>query len=122
SDGTIRIWDVRSKSRKPALTMQISETDVNVLSWSRQTTHLLATGADDGVWAVWDLRQWKPSSGSAPEKQRPIASFNYHKEQMTIIVKVTMRRVTKRKLRLNRCGNTHTDSKQIEESRYNASN
>ncbi|KAK1751326.1 WD40-repeat-containing domain protein [Echria macrotheca] len=85
SDGTVRVWDVRSKSRKPALTMQISDTDVNVLSWSRQTTHLLATGADDGVWAVWDLRQWKPSSGPAPEKPTPIASFNYHKEQITSV-------------------------------------
>lgn len=85
SDGTVRIWDVRSKSRKPALTMQISSTDVNVISWSRKTTHLLASGADDGEWAVWDLRQWKPSSTSAPGKPTPIANFNYHKEQITSI-------------------------------------
>lgn len=85
SDGTIRVWDVRSKSRKPALTMQISHTDVNVISWSRKTTHLLASGADDGEWAVWDLRQWKPSSSSTPEKPTPIANFNYHTEQITSI-------------------------------------
>ncbi len=84
SDGTIRVWDVRSKSRKPAISMQVSDTDVNVLSWSRQTTHLLASGADDGVWGIWDLRQWKPSAnGSALEKPSPMASFNYHKEQIT---------------------------------------
>lgn len=85
SDGTVRVWDVRSKSRKPALTMQISNTDVNVISWSRKTTHLLASGADDGEWAVWDLRQWKPSSSPTPEKPTPIANFNYHKEQITSI-------------------------------------
>lgn len=86
SDGTIRVWDVRSKSRKPAITVQASTTDVNVLSWSRQTTHLLASGADDGVWGVWDLRQWKPSApGSAADRPSPIASFNYHKEQITSI-------------------------------------
>lgn len=85
SDGTIRVWDVRSKSRTPALTMQVSSTDVNVMSWSRQTSHLLASGADDGEWAVWDLRQWKPSGTSAPGKPTPIASFNYHKEQITSI-------------------------------------
>ena len=84
SDGTIRIWDVRSKSRTPALTMQVSDTDVNVMNWSRQTTHLLASGADDGVWGVWDLRQWKPSS-SKSTKSTPIASFNYHKEQITSV-------------------------------------
>lgn len=81
SDGTVRIWDVRSKGRKPAITMQVSDYDVNVLSWSRQTSHLLASGADDGTWAVWDLRQWKASSNSPT----PLASFGFHKEQITSI-------------------------------------
>ncbi|KAL1867826.1 hypothetical protein VTK73DRAFT_3968 [Phialemonium thermophilum] len=88
SDGTVRVWDVRSKSRRPALTVRVSDVDVNVMSWSRQTTHLLATGADDGAWAVWDLRQWKPSAGAAAakeEKPTPIANFRYHNEQITSI-------------------------------------
>ncbi|KAK4183015.1 WD40-repeat-containing domain protein [Podospora australis] len=87
SDGTIRVWDVRSKSRTPALTMQVSNVDVNVMSWSKQTTHLLASGDDAGVWGVWDLRQWKPSAagGSVAGKPTPIASFDYHKEQITSV-------------------------------------
>ncbi|PQE05498.1 putative RRB1-involved in the regulation of ribosome biosynthesis protein [Rutstroemia sp. NJR-2017a WRK4] len=85
SDGTIKVWDIRSKSRTAALTVQVSETDVNVMSWSRQTSHLLASGADDGVWAVWDLRQWKPSNTSAPSRPTPVASFNFHKEQITSV-------------------------------------
>ncbi|KAL8805188.1 MAG: hypothetical protein Q9223_005531 [Gallowayella weberi] len=86
SDGTVKIWDVRSKSHKPAVSVQVSEVDVNVISWSRQTTHLLATGADNGQWAVWDLRQWKPSTESAPSaKPTPVASFDFHKEQITSI-------------------------------------
>ncbi|TAQ84259.1 hypothetical protein B7494_g7416 [Chlorociboria aeruginascens] len=85
SDGTIKVWDVRSKSRTAALSVQISDTDVNVMSWSRQTSHLLASGADDGVWAVWDLRQWKPNSSSTPGKPTPVASFNFHKEQITSV-------------------------------------
>ncbi|KAI5919023.1 WD domain-containing protein [Camillea tinctor] len=84
SDGTVRVWDVRSKSRKPAITVQVSSTDVNVMSWSRLTTHLLATGADDGVWGVWDLRQWKGGAGQSAAPS-PIASFAYHKEQITSI-------------------------------------
>lgn len=80
SDGTIRIWDVRSKSRSPAISMQISDYDVNVMSWSKQTSHLLSSGADDGTWGVWDLRSWK-SSG----KPQPIASFDFHKEQVTSV-------------------------------------
>ncbi|KAL8859895.1 MAG: hypothetical protein Q9178_003728 [Gyalolechia marmorata] len=83
SDGTVKVWDVRSKSHKPAVSVQVSGTDVNVISWSGQTTHLLATGADDGQWAVWDLRQWKdPTSAS---QSKPVASFDFHKEQITSI-------------------------------------
>jgi len=62
SDGTIKVWDVRSKSRKAALSIQVSNTDVNVMSWSHQTTHLLASGADDGVWDLW------PASTSTKSK------------------------------------------------------
>ena len=89
SDGAVKIWDLRSKSRKAAVSVQVSATDVNVLDWSSQTPHLLATGADDGVFAVWDLRQWKPLSNSTPMGEakpappEPVARFDYHKEQIT---------------------------------------
>lgn len=86
NDGTVKIWDARSKSRKPAVSVQVSKTDVNVLSWSHQTAHLLASGADDGEWAVWDLRQWKPSTSMSNEKKpSPVANFNFHKEQITSV-------------------------------------
>ncbi|KAF3019135.1 ribosome biosynthesis protein rrb1 [Penicillium rubens] len=87
SDGSVKVWDVRSKSRKPAVDVQVSNTDVNVMSWSNQTAHLLATGADDGQWAVWDLRHWKPnaSAPSAQIKSTPVASFDFHKEPITTI-------------------------------------
>jgi ribosome assembly protein RRB1 len=86
SDGTIKVWDVRSKSHKPAVNVTVSSTDVNVLSWSHQTAHLLATGADDGQWAVWDLRQWKPATNNtAAAAPKPVASYNFHKEQITSI-------------------------------------
>lgn len=87
SDGSVKVWDVRSKSRKPAVDVQVSNTDVNVMSWSNQTAHLLATGADDGQWAVWDLRHWKPNA-AAPSAQitsSPVASFDFHKEPVTSI-------------------------------------
>lgn len=83
SDGTVRIWDIRSKSRKPMITMPISKADVNVMSWSKQRSNLLATGDDDGVWGVWDLRQWKPNNNT--EKPTPVASFHYHNEQITSV-------------------------------------
>ncbi|KAL8950839.1 MAG: hypothetical protein Q9222_003160 [Ikaeria aurantiellina] len=86
SDGTVKVWDARSKSHKPAVNVKVSNTDVNVLSWSRQTTHLLATGADDGQWAVWDLRQCKPSTDKATiAEPKAVASFNFHRDQITSI-------------------------------------
>lgn len=81
SDGTVKIWDARSKSRKAAVSVQVSKTDVNVLSWSKQTPHLLASGHDDGEWAVHDLRQWKTPDAAAAAQ--PVAKFNFHKEQIT---------------------------------------
>ncbi|KAL9109814.1 MAG: hypothetical protein Q9227_005517 [Pyrenula ochraceoflavens] len=89
SDGCVRVWDVRSKSRRPALSVKVSNTDVNVMSWSNLTTHLLATGADDGRWGVWDLRQWKSATPSTPsnlvENSSPVASFNFHRAPITSI-------------------------------------
>ncbi|KAI9709590.1 MAG: ribosome biosynthesis protein rrb1 [Bogoriella megaspora] len=85
SDGTVRIWDVRSKAHKAALTAQISQTDVNVLSWSHQQSHLLASGDDNGQWAVWDLRQWKPGPGGTSLNPSSVASFDFHKEQITSV-------------------------------------
>ncbi|PGH23796.1 hypothetical protein AJ80_02226 [Polytolypa hystricis UAMH7299] len=87
SDGTVKVWDVRSKSRKPAVDVKISNTDVNVMTWSHQTFHLLATGADDGKWAVWDLRHWKPDANNASAQLKPkaVASFDFHKEPITSI-------------------------------------
>ena len=81
SDGTVKIWDARSKSRTSAVSVQVSNSDANVLSWSHLTPHLLASGHDDGTWSVWDLRQWKTPSSAA--SSTPVASFSFHKEQIT---------------------------------------
>ena len=85
SDGSVKVWDLRSKSRKQQLSVQVSSKDVNVISWSHQNSFLLATGADDGQWAVWDLRQWKSLTKDAALMPKPVASFNFHKEQITSV-------------------------------------
>lgn len=81
SDGTVKIWDTRSRGRKPAISVKVSDSDVNVLSWSGQTNHLLASGHDDGTWSVWDLRNWK--SQDSANQSKPVAHFDFHKEQIT---------------------------------------
>ena len=85
SDGTVKIWDARSKSRTAKISIKVSETDVNVLAWSKQTQFLLATGAEDGRWAVWDLRHWESSSTGPAPAPKPIAAFDFHKEQITSV-------------------------------------
>ncbi|KAK7205624.1 WD40-repeat-containing domain protein [Myxozyma melibiosi] len=80
SDGYIRVWDIRSKKHKPALSIKASATDVNVMSWSSTVSYLLASGHDDGSWGIWDLRSFK--AGEQPE---PAAAFNFNKAPITAI-------------------------------------
>jgi ribosome assembly protein RRB1 len=69
-DQTVKIWDTRMK-KKPALSFKAHDSDVNVISWNkydhinavntnvltrRKVSYLLASGADDGTFSVWDLR------------------------------------------------------------------
>ena len=53
--GIVRVFDTRAPNRS-MIRHQIHDTDVNVLSWNRLVSNLLATGSDDGVMSVWDLR------------------------------------------------------------------
>lgn len=79
-DGHVRIWDTRSKKRRPAISVKASATDVNVILWSNKINHLLASGHDDGSWGVWDLRSF--SAGPAPS---PVAHYDFHKAPITSI-------------------------------------
>lgn len=78
-DGYVRIWDTRSKKHKPAISVQASNTDVNVISWCNKINHLLASGHDDGSWSVWDLRNFQQASPS------PVAHYDFHKSAVTSI-------------------------------------
>jgi len=81
-DGTIKIWDARSKKRKHVLSVKASNVDVNVLSWSPTEKYLLAHGDDAGAWGVWDLRRWTADSVATAS---PVAHFNFHREQITCL-------------------------------------
>lgn len=81
SDGFIRVWDIRSKSHKPMLSVKASPSDVNVMSWSGINSFLLASGHDDGSWSMWDLRNFSDSKS----KSSAIASFDFLKQPVTSI-------------------------------------
>ena len=78
--GYVRIFDTRAPN-KAMLSHKIhtNGADVNVLSWNKLVANLLATGGDDGVLSVWDLRHF---SG---HDLNPLARFTPHKTPITSV-------------------------------------
>lgn len=81
SDGFIKVWDIRSKSHKPMISVKASSSDVNVMTWSGINSFLLASGHDDGSWAMWDLRNFAPNKTNSTA----VASFDFLKQPITSI-------------------------------------
>lgn len=69
ADKTVAVWDLRKKNGS-MLSLKAHEEDVNVISWNRNVTYLLASGSDDGIFKIWDLRAF--GSGE------PVALFRWH--------------------------------------------
>ena len=77
TDGLLRIFDVRSSLT--ANQVQLSSSDINVLSWNKSVPHLVATGDENGVICVVDLRMIGQSDLPV------IASFDWHKAPVSSI-------------------------------------
>lgn len=73
ADKTVAVWDLRKKNGA-MLSLKAHEEDVNVISWNRNVTYLLASGSDDGSFKIWDLRAF--GSGE------PVAQFRWHKVRL----------------------------------------
>eukprot|EP00797_Seminavis_robusta_P001588 Sro109_g054490.1 rich WD repeat-containing protein 1 (221) ;mRNA; r:35517-36179 len=79
--GYVRVFDTRAPNRAMlSHKIQSDGSDVNVVSWNKLVTNLLACGGDDGVLSVWDLRHF--SGGSKPD---PLARFTTHKTPITSV-------------------------------------
>ena len=80
SDKTIKIYDTRQKERNKAqISIDAHFEDINVMSWNRNVTYLLASGCDDGSFKVWDLRALRDKT------KGEIAKFEFHKQPVTSI-------------------------------------
>ena len=53
------------------------QSDVNVISWNPSVAYLLASGADDGTFKIWDLRSFGGASAD------PVAHFRWHRKPVT---------------------------------------
>ncbi|KIJ56887.1 hypothetical protein M422DRAFT_57486 [Sphaerobolus stellatus SS14] len=83
ADCSIRIWDVRVKGRKSAIALESAhDSDVNVISWNKNTSYLLVSGDDEGGLKVWDLRNFKNASEKKPSS---VASFTWHEAPITSV-------------------------------------
>ena len=51
--------------------------DINVVSWNRRAPHLLVSGADDGSFKIWDLKNFRADA--------PVAHFKWHRDQITSV-------------------------------------
>ncbi|KAF9681873.1 hypothetical protein SADUNF_Sadunf05G0048200 [Salix dunnii] len=80
-DGHIAIWDARL-GKSPAIYFKAHNADVNVISWNRLASVMLASGGDDGTFSIRDLRLLSPKS---EEDKSLVAHFQYHKHPITSI-------------------------------------
>jgi ribosome assembly protein RRB1 len=80
--GYVRIYDIRCPN-KAMISNKIhkSGADVNVISWNRLVSNLLASGGDDGSFCVWDLRNFQTQGQSQTPK--PLARFHCHRTPIT---------------------------------------
>ena len=73
----MRIWDSRARAGGSKLSVQAHANDANVISWSALVSYLLASGADDGAFKIWDLRAFKAA--------QPVANFSWHRGPVTSV-------------------------------------
>lgn len=78
--GMVEVWDSRDM-RRSQLAWRADAQDINVCDWNRakQASHLLVTGADSGIVAVWDLRKAKATEPT------PIQNITWHKKRITSV-------------------------------------
>ncbi|EAS04841.1 histone-binding protein RBBP4 or subunit C of Caf1 complex protein (macronuclear) [Tetrahymena thermophila SB210] len=86
TDGTIRVVDLRVGNKKQAqLLVKAHECDVNVISWNHKNPFLIASGADDGCFKVWDLRYPDTAFTEIQYHQEPITSIQWQPNEESVL-------------------------------------
>ena len=59
--------------------------DVNVISWNHKNPFLIASGADDGSFKVWDLRDPSNAFTEIHYHQEPITSIEWQPNEESVL-------------------------------------
>ena len=57
--------------------LQAHDSDVNVISWNKLVSYMVASGADDGTLRIWDLRAFTQDGH--------VSHFAFHKDSVTSV-------------------------------------
>lgn len=82
--GQLKQWDLRSNNaQQPVRSFLLSTDQVSVTCLARHPTqsHILVSGGQDGVMAVWDLRQGKYPVTLLSAHQSPVSEVVFHQDQ-----------------------------------------
>lgn len=83
-DKTVKVWDARSR-QKAALSIAAHETDVNVIGWNARVSYLMASGADDGSFCIWDLRALDKPAAVYRWHNAPISSIEWSPHEDSVL-------------------------------------
>ena len=77
-DESIRIWDCRADPEKANMltVSNAHDRDINVIDWNKNEP-FIASGGDDGMLKIWDLRMF--------DKGQPVAVFKHHTQPITSV-------------------------------------
>jgi len=77
-DKSIRIWDCRANPDRANMLTAVNahNSDVNVIDWNPNEP-FLASGGDDNMLKIWDLRSF--------DKGIPVATFKHHTQPVTSV-------------------------------------
>jgi len=86
-DRTVRVWDARvgGPKRRSVASVVAHESDVNVVACNPFHPNVVASGGDDGVIKVWDIKSFKEPMMQLYWHMGPITSLEWSPEEESVL-------------------------------------